>query len=178
MKLFGFLFAMILSTSAFAHKLEGEWVSESGKTIVLREYKGWLTINTRSYYDNGAPSDYFFAFGLPAIRDVRPGEYMIGRMRSIDGYYGCLFEEGPDMQYTPDGNLRMHYPLLSFTRDTRSRPNERFHEVSWDRWAWVESLYSFPIERWRMVSSECTIVQRKWYTEILRRPAREVPRPN
>lgn len=170
------VFVLILvlgGLSRAASSLEGSWRTEDGgKTVRLVEFNGLLTMNTRSYYSNGAPADYFFEFALPSARDVQPGETIQGRMRSIDGYYGCVFDEDAQVQLTPEGHLKVNFPLLSFHRVTRSvRDGHGGHRyrrtVDWNRWGWVETVYSFPIERWKVISSECVIDQRNWMTNLL-----------
>ncbi|WII72533.1 hypothetical protein QJS83_01445 [Bdellovibrio sp. 22V] len=159
-------------TAVAASNLEGEWSSVDGRAVVsLIEFDGKLTMNTRSYYPNGAPSDYFFEFRVPQDRDVEPGEILQGRLRSIDGYYGCVFDEPAKAQLTHDGKLKLHYPLLTFHRETRSVRQGvgrgYYREIDWTGWGWVERYYSFPIERYRVISCECVIDQRNWTTGIL-----------
>lgn len=174
MKMFVAALTLALSFNAVAgSNLEGAWMSEDGRaTVRLVEFDGLLTLNTRSYYYNGAPSDYFFSFRVPKDRDVQPGEILEGRIRSIDGFYGCLFEEPAKAQLTHDGRLKLHYPLLTFHRETRSvvdrdgRGGYR-RVVDWNGWGWVETVYHFPIERWRVISSECVIDARNWSTGVL-----------
>lgn len=165
--------------------LEQPWQTQDGSQIVrFVEFNGKLTLNTRSYYANGAPSDYFFEFQLPPHRDVQPGEILQGRLRSLDGYYGCVFDEKAQAQWTVDGTLKLHYPLLTFHRETRSvRDGNAGHHyrrvIDWNGWGWVEKVYYFPVERWRVVSSYCVIDQRNWVTnELFPVSERPVPRPN
>ncbi|MEK2646981.1 hypothetical protein [Bdellovibrio sp. BCCA] len=162
--------------------LEGEWRSEDGKAVVrLVEFNGKLTLNTRSYYSNGAPSDYFFEFRVPTDRDVRAGEILQGRLRSIDGYYGCVFDEEAQAQLAEDGKLKLHYPLLTFHRETRSVRQGigvgYRRVIDWNGWGWVETIYSFPIERWRTISSECVVDAKNWSTGVLVRGGLEIPVP-
>ncbi|XGC80554.1 hypothetical protein ACES2L_14590 [Bdellovibrio bacteriovorus] len=174
-----------VSLSSFAaSNLEGEYSNLDGTYHVrLHEFDGRLTLNTRSYYPNGAPSDYFFEFKVPANRDVQPGEILNGRLRSLDGYYGCVFDEPAKAQLEANGNLKLHYPLLTFHRETRSVRDSRGsgyrRVVDWNGWGWVETVYRFPLERWRVISSECVIVQKNWTTGVLVPLDRErpVPRP-
>jgi len=173
----------LLGSLAYAgSNLEGTWKSEDGKaTVRLVEFDGRLTLNTRSYYANGAPSDYFFEFRVPKDRDVQPGEILEGRLRSLDGYYGCVFDESAKAQLSEDGKLKLHYPLLTFHRETRSVRQGVGHGyrrvVDWTGWGWVETVYSFPIERWRVISSECVIDARNWSTGVLVREGQEIPVP-
>lgn len=176
--------ALVLFTSFFAQarSLEGAWQSEDGSTTVrLYEFNGLLTLNTRSYYSNGAPSDYFFEFKVPTDRDVEPGEILQGRLRSLDGYYGCVFDEPAQAQLAQDGRLKLHYPLLTFHRETRSvRENGGrgyYREIDWTGWGWVERIYSFPIDRWRVISCECVVDQRNWSTGVLVPVDQEPPTP-
>ncbi|WP_291515835.1 hypothetical protein [Bdellovibrio sp. ArHS] len=173
MKMFVMAFALALSFDAVAaSNLEGQWMTEDGQaTVRLVEFDGLLTMNTRSYYYNGAPSDYFFSFRVPKNRDVQPGEILEGRLRSVDGFYGCLFEEPAKAQLTQEGRLKLHYPLLTFHRETRSvvdrGPGGYRRVVDWNGWGWVETVYHFPLERWRVISSECVIDARNWTTGVL-----------
>lgn len=172
MKKFVLIFSLFCSGAGAASTLDGFWQTEDGQTqIRLVEFNGSLTMNTRSYYASGAPSDYFFEFKLPANRPVKVEEIIPGRVRSVDGYYGCLFDESAQAQLTPDGKLKIHYPLLTFHRETRSVRQDGGvgyrREVDWKDWGWVEKIYSFPLERWRVISSECVIDQRNWTTGVL-----------
>lgn len=154
--------SLLVTSSAFAYsQLEGAWYGNDGKYVELIEFNGAITVHTRSYYHNGAPSDYFFEFQIPQDRDVQAGEVIKGRLRSIDGYYGCLFDEEAQMTLDFDGSLKMNFPLLAFHREIRSE-RERigtgyYRQVDWTRWGFVESVYRFPVERWRVVSSKCVI---------------------
>lgn len=174
MRLIVFVLMLICGGSVqAASNLEGSWMTQNGQKMVdLVEFNGFLTMNTRSFYSNGAPSDYFFEFTVPTNREVMPGETIQGRVRSVDGYYGCVFDEQAQAQLTPEGFLKVNYPLLTFHRETRSVRDGSggYHyrrNVDWTRWGWVETVYSFPIERWRTISSECVIDQRNWITSVL-----------
>lgn len=162
--------------------MEQPWQTADGNQIVrFVEFNGKLTLNTRSYYPNGAPSDYFFEFYMPVRGDVQPGETLQGRLRSIDGYYGCVFDEPAQAKLTTEGTLKLHYPLLTFHRETRSVRDGNGgygyrRSIEWNGWGWVESIYHFPIEKWRVISSECVIVQRNWVTNELF-PAADMPVP-
>lgn len=152
--------------------LDGIWRTEDGsKQVRLVEFDGLLTMNTRSYYPNGAPSDYFFEFRVPKDRPVQAGEILPGRVRSLDGYYGCVFDESAKAQLGHDGKLKVHFPLLSFHRVDHSVRQGAGYEyrrsVDWNGWGWVETIYYFPIERWRVISSECVIDARNWTTGVL-----------
>lgn len=181
--MFVFVISFFLVLTAEARSvLEGSWQTADGAKIVrLVEFNGKVTLNTRSYYHNGAPSDYFYEFQLPAHRDVKPGEILQGRLRSLDGYYGCVFDEVAQAQWTREGTLKVHYPLLTFHRETRSvrdgRPGRHYRRVvDWNGWGWVETVYSFPVERWRVISSECVIDQKNWVTNELY-PLSQIPVP-
>ena len=172
--------ALILSLSilmtgsiVFAQSpLEGEWTNIDGtKKVRFAEFNGKLTLNTRAYYSTGEPSDYFFEFQLPKT-GVKPDEVIQGRLRSVDGYYGCLFDETAELMLTSDGKLKIHHPLLTFhtrTRSVRERDGGYVYrrEVDWNGWGWVETVTSFPIDRWRVLSVECVIDQRNWSTHTL-----------
>lgn len=180
------ILTLMMSLNARAESnLEGTWRAEEGGALVrLVEFNGLLTLKTRSYYSNGAPSDYFFEFRVPSHREVMPGEILQGRLRSLDGYYGCVFDESAQAQLTTEGKLKLHYPLLTFHRETRSVRDGNGHGyrrvIDWNGWGWVETVYSYPIERWRVISSECVIDQRNWTTGVLvpTQEERPVPRPN
>lgn len=165
-----------LASFAFAESaIEGAWkVQDGSKVIRIHTYADKVTFNTRSYYSNGAPSDYFFEFKIPNASRITPGTILQGRLRSLDGYYGCIFDEPAEMQLVDEESWKIHYPLLTFHRVTRSvrdgRPGRHYRRViDWNGWGWVERYYSFPVERWRVVSSECVIDQRNWRTEVITR---------
>lgn len=166
---------MFLSLSAFAHNLEGSWTARGpgGQTVQFTVFDTVLTMQSRSYYASGEPSDYFFSFILPDARDVAPGEIIPGRVRSVDGYYGCLFDEKAELMLTASGDLKIHFPLLTFHRRYRSVREDRGYTyrrvVDWTEWGWVERVRSFPIERWRVISSECVIDARNPVTSVLSR---------
>lgn len=168
-----FFAALFLTMSASAYsRLDGFWTTEDGsKQIRAVEFGGRLTMNTRSFYADGTPSDYFFEFFLPPHRDVQPGEMLQGRLRSIDGKYGCVFDEPSQAQLGHDGKLKLHYPLLTFHREDRSARQTIGYEyrrvIDWNGWGWVETIYAFPIERWRVIYSECVIDARNWTTGVL-----------
>lgn len=174
--------ALLLTLAAFAEsRLDGVWTTEDGsKQVRAVEFAGRLTMNTRSFYPDGAPSDYFFEFFLPQHRDVQPGEILQGRLRSIDGKYGCVFDEPSQAQLGHDGKLKLHYPLLTFHREDRSTRQTIGYEyrrvIDWNGWGWVETVYAFPIERWRVIYSECVIDARNWTTGVLV-PAHPAPPP-
>lgn len=179
------VFLMTIASGLSAHArsiLEQPWQTADGSYVAqFVEFEGRLTLNTRSYYSNGAPSDYFYEFSMPTHRDVRPGEILQGRLRSLDGYYGCVFDEPAKLQLTAEGTLKVHYPLLTFYRETRSvrdgHSGYRYRrEIDWTGWGWVERIYRYPVERWRVVSSECIVTQRNWVTNELF-PVTEVPVP-
>jgi hypothetical protein len=162
MKFSALIVSILLGHSAFAYsQLEGTWYGKDGKQVELIEFNGSLTVHTRSYYSNGAPSDYFFEFQIPQDHDIQAGEIVKGRLRSIDGYYGCLFDEEAQMTLDFDGTLKMNFPLLAFHREIRSVRGDRGsvsrRYVDWTRWGWVETVYRFPIERWTVISNTCVI---------------------
>jgi hypothetical protein len=155
-------FTLIFGSSAMAYShLEGTWFGKDGKQIELIEFDGTLSIHTRSYYSNGAPSDYFFEFQIAQDREVQAGEIIEGRLRSIDGYYGCLFDQPAKMTLDYDGRLKMNFPLLAFHREIRSVRDEEGsvyrRQIDWTRWGYIERIYNFPIYRWRVVSNNCVI---------------------
>lgn len=161
----------LLTVSAQA-SLEGNWRNlENTYQVHIGEFEGKATFHTRSFYDNGAPSDYFFEIQVPKDFATNPQQILKGRLRSVDGYYGCLFDEELKAQLTVEGTLKLHYPLLTFRRVTRSvregvgRSYRRV--VEWTSWGWVESVRSFPIERYRVISSECEITSKNWVTGTL-----------
>lgn len=156
-----------------ASDVEGAWkVQDGSKIIHIQEFSDKLTFSTRAYYSNGAPSDYFYEFKMKTPGQVAAGEILQGRVRSVDGYYGCLFDEPAELQLTEKGTVKIHYPLLTFHRVTRSvrdgKAGYRYRRVvDWNGWGWIERITYFPIERWRVISSECVIDQRNWQTQEL-----------
>ncbi|MNJ96795.1 hypothetical protein D3C87_145280 [compost metagenome] len=179
------LAALLLSgISSFAMSpFDGVWASEDGRaTVRLTEFNNKLTMHTRSYYDNGAPSDYFFEFRLPKSSRPLPADTIIeGRVRSLDGYYGCVFDEKAQAMIDENGRLRIHHPLLTFYRETRTVVDDRGYRyrraIDWNGWGWVENIYYFPIRHWRTVSSECVVTQRNWTTAVLVKYETEIPVP-
>lgn len=168
------LVLMMMASPAFAYShLEGSWYGHDGKPVEMVEFDGVLTMHTRSHYANGAPSDYFFEFAVPQNREVQAGEIYEGRLRSIDGYYGCVFDEPAKLSLDFDGRLKISFPLLAFHREIRSEREDRGHvyyrEVDWTRWGFVETIYHFPIERWRVISSRCIIDKKIPTTSTLSR---------
>ncbi|AHI07120.1 hypothetical protein BDW_13100 [Bdellovibrio bacteriovorus W] len=170
-KVFLFIGVVLLGVSAQA-SLEGVWRNlDNTYQVHIGEFQGKATFHTRSFYDNGAPSDYFFELQIPKDFPQNPQQILKGRLRSVDGYYGCLFDEELQAQLTAEGALKLHYPLLTFNRVTRSvregigRSYER--TVEWTSWGWVERVRSFPIERYRVISSECVIKGKNWVTGTL-----------
>lgn len=167
---------VVCSSFAVAESaIQGSWKVEDGSKIIrIQEFADKLTFTTRSYYSNGAPSDYFFEFKMQKAGQVLPGEILQGRVRSLDGYYGCVFDEPAELMLTDSGTVKVHYPLLTFHRVTRSvrdgRPGRHYRRVvDWNGWGWVERYYSFPIERWKVISTECVIDQKNWQTQELSR---------
>ncbi len=153
--------------------LEGSWSTEDGsKLIQINEFNGTATWMTESYYSNGIAVNWFFQYTLPTGRDVKIGETIQGRVRSVDGYYNCAFDELAEAQLQSSGVLKVHFPLLSYHRETRSVRDGKDayyyeHTLDWSGWGWVETSYGFPIERYRVISSECLIDQRNWITSVL-----------
>jgi hypothetical protein len=168
-----FVFQLHVPFAFASSPLEGIWYGPGQKVVEFTEFDGLLTAQTQGRYSNGATSDFFFAFLLPVGRDLQPGEIVQGRIRSVDGYYGCLFDEKAELMLTSDGALKVNFPLLTFHRVTRSvRETKGYHYrriVDWTHWGWVESIRSFPIEDWRVLSTECVIDQRNAMTTALRR---------
>jgi hypothetical protein len=174
MKAMVLILSMLMASSAFAYsQLEGTWFGKDGKRVELVEFNSALTIHTRSYYADGSPSDFFFEFQVPAHRDVEAGEVIEGRLRSIDGYYGCVFDQPAKMSLDFDGRLKVNFPRLVFHREIREVREDRGFgyrkEVDWTRWGWVETVYHFPIERWTVVSNKCVIDDKINTTSILSR---------
>lgn len=168
--------ALVLLSGAKTFALssfDGVWFSEDGQNSVrLTEFDRKLTMHTRGYYANGAPSDYFFEFQLPKKRGPIPVDTILeGRVRSLDGYYGCVFDEKARAMIDENGRLRINHPLLTFYRETRTVVDDRGYRwgrtISWDGWYWVERVYQYPIRDWRVVSSECVVTQRNWVTAVL-----------
>ncbi|WP_413289002.1 hypothetical protein [Bdellovibrio sp. HCB337] len=167
---------LFLSFPLFVHAgsvFDGNWSTQDGsKLIPIAEFDGSVTLSTSTYYNNGALVTWFFEFKLPPGGDAKVGEVINGRVRSIDGYYSCVFDEKAKLQLQSDGALKIHFPLLTYHRETRSVRDPRqghYQEryVSWDGWGWVETRYSFPIDHYRVISSECIVDQRNWVTNIL-----------
>lgn len=156
------------------NSLEGNWrTADDAKLIPIAEFHGLVTLNTISYHNNGASVNWFFQFSLPSPqRDLAPGEILSGRVRSVDSYYNCVFDEPAQAQLQKDGVLKIHFPLLTYHRETRSVRERRrgYYErrtIDWDGWGWVETRYSFPIDRYRVLNSQCVIDQRHWVTRVL-----------
>lgn len=153
--------------------LEGRWTQDGSKITQVNEFNGSVTLNTTAYYATGEAVNWFFNFPLPKGRDVKPGEVIQGRVRSVDGYYSCVFDEKAEAMLEKDGRLKIHFPTLTFyyeTREVRDRRGYyRGRQVDWTYWGWVESIYYFPIEEWRTISSKCVVSQRNWLTHVLSR---------
>lgn len=163
----GFILALsvLLVSPAFASsQLEGAWYGPEGKRVEFKTFENALTVHTRSYYSSGAPSDYFFDFTLPKGREVTAGEVLTGRVRSLDGHYGCVFDEAAKLMLNYDGSIKVQFPRLVFHREIREVREDRGYgyqrTVDWTRWGFVETVYRFPIERWRVISNKCVIDQR------------------
>ncbi len=167
----GLLIAPMMASAQSS--LEGLYRNEDNtKEVRLLQFNRSLTMNTVSYYSTGQDVNWFFEFILPADRDVRVGESITGRVRSLDSYYNCVFDEKAFLQKDAQGNLKVHHPLLTYHRETRSvrDGNGGFQygrRVDWTGWGWIETGYYFPIERWKVISSECVIDQRNWTTALL-----------
>ncbi len=167
-----FLFIMPFASFA-ASVLDGSWLTEDGSKLVqMSEFNGAVTLSTSSNYGNGSQVNWFFAYNLPKNRDIQVGETIQGRVRSVDGYYGCVFDESAEAKLEATGIFKIHFPLLTYHRETRSvrDSNGGYYDqrvVDWNGWGWVETNYGFPIERYRVISSECVIDQRNWITNTL-----------
>ncbi|WP_246845165.1 hypothetical protein [Bdellovibrio sp. NC01] len=174
-KIFLSVVATALALPAFAGPLEGLYRNIDGtKEVRVTQFDRSLTLNTVSYYSTGQAVNWFFEFILPQNGNVAVGQKVTGRVRSLDGYYNCVFDEKAFLLKEADGTLKIHHPLLTYHRETRSvRYNQGRggyyygRQVDWTGWGWVETGYYFPIERWRVVSSECVIDQRNWTTAVL-----------
>lgn len=171
-----FAVAALLSLPLMAKaqsSLEGLYQSEDGtKQVRMVQFNQSLTLNTVSYYSTGAAVNWFFEFILPANGQVKAGETVNGRVRSLDGYYNCVFDEKAFLQSDSQGNVKIHFPLLTYHRETRSVRDGNAgrvwgQTVDWTGWGWVSTGYSFPVERWRVISSECVVDQRNWTTNLL-----------
>lgn len=166
------LLALPMMASAQS-SLEGLYRNEdNSKQVRLLQFDRSLTMNTVSFYATGEQVNWFFEFILPADRDVRVGESITGRVRSVDAYYNCVFDEKAFIQKDEQGNLKIHHPLMTYHRETRSVRDgnggyQYGRRIDWNGWGWVETGYYFPIERWRVISSECVIDQRNWTTALL-----------
>lgn len=174
MNLLSVIVALVLPAMAQAQSsFEGLYQNEDGsKQVRLTEFNRSLTLNTTSYYSTGQQVNWFFEFIMPTNHQVKDGETINGRVRSVDAYYNCVFDEKAFIQKDAQGNVKIHYPLLTYHRETRSvrdgyQGGYYQRTVDWTGWGWVETGYHFPIERWRVISSECVIDQRNWTTNIL-----------
>lgn len=159
--------------SQAASVLEGTWNTEDGsKQIRINEFNGSVTLSTSTYYNTGALVTWFFDYRLPQGRDVQVGETISGRVRSVDGYYSCVFDEKAEAKLEAPGVFKVRFPLLTYHRETRSVRDSNggyYHQrtIDWNGWGWVETNYGFPIERYRVISSECVVDQRNWITATL-----------
>ena len=168
-------FALFLVAPLFspaASLMEGSWKSSDGSKLVeITEFNGSVTFSTTAYYNNGAEVNWFFDYRLPKGRDAQVGETNKGRVRSVDGYYNCVFDESAEAKLESNGILKIRFPLLTYHRETRSvrEGGGYYHErrVVWDGWGWTETRYGFPVDRYRVVSSECVVDQRNWVTNTL-----------
>lgn len=166
------ILALVLVGSTAAASLEGTYRTEDGlKEVRLVQFGSSLTMNTVSYYHDGSAVNWFYEFVVPA--NMKADDVVEGRVRSLDGYYGCVFDEKAYLQKDPQGQLKIRQPLLSYHRETRSIRDDRYnghyyeYRVDWTGWGWVESGYRFPIERWKVISSKCVIDQRNWVNSLL-----------
>lgn len=173
-KILIFGLSFVCSLNSTASILDGNWtVIGTNTTLTVQEFDGDITFSRRAYYDNGAPSDYFFEFVLPAGQDLQPGQIWQGKIRSLDGLYHCAFEENAQIELNGHGQLLVHFPLLTFFRRTSSVSDdigggyERY--LSWQGWEWVEIYYSFPYRNWQVISSECIVTQKNMITNVLER---------
>lgn len=139
--------------------------------IDLVEFDGSVTMNTMAFYGNGAAVNWFFDFKMPKGRQVQVGETVKGRVRSIDGLYGCVFDEKAEMKMEAGGIVKVRFPLLTYhmeTRSVRERIGTGYRRyVDWNGWGWVERGYHFPIERYRVISNECVVTQRNYTVNVL-----------
>ncbi|MFN7905361.1 MAG: hypothetical protein ACK5P5_09270 [Pseudobdellovibrionaceae bacterium] len=169
---FTFIFAVSFKASAVS-SIEGNWARIGhGRVLSLVEFNGQLTASTRSFYSNGATTDWFFSFQLPAGRDVQAGEVLKGKVRSIDGLYNCVFEQDAQIRIETDGRLKLNYPLLTFTRRTTQSAEDRVLSQKvwqWNGWEWVGYVYNFPYRNWSVVDTECVIKQVNYITDTFRK---------
>jgi hypothetical protein len=175
-----FLISAVASTSMAISALEGTWNTEiPGKTVEFVEFGGSLTMNTQSFYPNGAAINWFYEFDLPPGRDAQPGEILQGRVRSVDGFYGCVFDMPAHLELDVDGRLKMNFPILSYhvvsypvngpVIGVGSRTT-----VSWNGWGWIQQVCNFPIQQWYYANA-CVVDQQNWITNALTRPYQPVP---
>lgn len=165
---------LFLSPFAYAQSpLEGLWCSlESGQSIKLTQFGSNLTGSTRSFYSDGSPSDYFFSFILPQA-PIQPNQIIKGTIRSVDGYYGCLFDQPAELMMASNREIKIRFPLLTFHLRTESVRNPdadgytSSRQVDWTGWGWIESVSYFPIQAWRVTSKECIIDQVNWINKSL-----------
>ncbi|MBO9666675.1 MAG: hypothetical protein J7501_07650 [Bdellovibrio sp.] len=167
-----FVAAVILPVLAHASIFEGTYQNQNGTYQAdLIEFNSSITLNTASFYANGAPINWFFEFRLPKNHEVKVGETVEGRVRSVDSYYGCVFDEPAKMKMEANGNVKIHFPLLTYHLETRSVRETVGHwyqkRIDWTGWGWVVTKYNFPIERYKVISTECVVVQRNNTTNIL-----------
>lgn len=166
----GLLIPFIASAASV---LDGTWNTEdNSKQIRISEFNGSVTLSTSSNYANGALVSWFFNYNLPQGRDIQVGETIQGRVRSVDGYYNCIFDERAEAKLEATGTFKVHFPLLTYHRETRMVNDGRGgyynqHAVDWTGWGWVETNYGFPIDHYRVVSSDCVVDQRNWVTNTL-----------
>lgn len=171
-----FIVAMIMmvapAMSQAGNIFEGTYENKARTAEVdLIEFDGSVTMNTTSFYGNGAAVNWFFDFKMPKDREVKVGETVKGRVRSVDGLYGCVFDEKAEMKMEANGVVKVRFPLLTYHFETRS-VNERIgtgyrRYIDWNGWGWVERGYHFPIERYRIISQECVVTQRNMTVNVL-----------
>lgn len=167
-----FLALSLGQLSLASGSFDGQWASvESGEVTQLLEFEGVVTFTTKSYYTNGAEVNWFFSF---KGHDAKPGAILKGRVRSVDGFYSCVFDEDLKAQMQADGSLKISFPILVYHRESKfgrtSRTGYYFErEVDWSDWRWVERIYKFPVETYRLISTECVIDQKNWITHLLKR---------
>ncbi|WP_413582761.1 hypothetical protein [Bdellovibrio sp. HCB288] len=170
-KFFLILMALVPAVSS-ANIFEGTYENKSRTAQAdLIEFDGSVTMNTTSFYANGAAVNWFFDFKMPKNREVKVGETVKGRVRSVDGLYGCVFDEKAEMKMEANGVVKIRFPLLTYhfeTREVRERVGTGYRRyIDWTGWGWVERGYRFPIERYRIISQECVVTQKNMTVNLL-----------
>ncbi|WP_413576081.1 hypothetical protein ACLVWU_16985 [Bdellovibrio sp. HCB290] len=170
-KLIVLLMALAPAVS-IANIFEGTYENKSRTAQAdLIEFDGSVTMNTTSFYANGAAVNWFFDFKMPKNHEVKVGETVKGRVRSVDGLYGCVFDEKAEMKMEANGVVKIRFPLLTYhfeTREVRERIGTGYRRyVDWTGWGWVVHGYHFPIERYKIISQECVITQKNMTVNVL-----------